>query len=236
ERENVSAAIRVLEAAGYRVYVPRWMPEGDRDDRNLCCGRTFLAVGMVEEAKRQADYLLSALTPIAEAGIDIVGLEPSCLFTMKDEILSMRLGDDAEIVAKHAMMIETFLEREAQAGNLGSLVSRLKPASAPILVHGHCHQKAFGEITPTLAVLGLIPEAKPSLIESSCCGMAGAFGYDAKHYDVSMQMAELSLLPAIRQAPDAIVVADGTSCRHQIHDGAAREAKHAIRVLAEHLQ
>ena len=128
------------------------------------------------------------------------------------------------------------LEREAKAGKLTSLLSRLKPAVAPILVHGHCHQKAFAEITPTLAVLGLIPDAKPSLIESSCCGMAGAFGYDATHYDVSMQMAELSLLPAIRKAPDAIVVADGTSCRHQIRDGAAREAKHAIRVLAEHLQ
>ena len=236
ERENVSAAINVLEAAGYRVYVPRWLPEGNRDNRNLCCGRTFLAVGMVDEAKRQAEYLLSALIPIAQADIDIVGLEPSCLFTMKDEMLSMRLGEDAKVVAKRAMMIETFLEREAKSGKLASLISRLKPATAPILVHGHCHQKAFGEITPTLAVLGLIPDAKPSLIESSCCGMAGAFGYDAKHFEVSMQMAELMLLPAIRKAPDAIVVADGTSCRHQIHDGAARKAKHAIRVLAEHLR
>ena len=104
-----------------------------------------------------------------------------------------------------------------------------------MLVHGHCHQKAFGEMSPTMAVLGLIPDAKPALIESSCCGMAGAFGYEAKHYDVSMQMAELSLLPAVRNAPDAIIIADGTSCRHQIHDGAARDAKHAIRVLAEHL-
>jgi Fe-S oxidoreductase len=191
---------------------------------------------MMGEAQRQADRLLSALAPLADAGIDIVGLEPSCLFTLKDEIPAMRLGADADVVAPRTMMIETFLEREAKAGKLASLTARLKPATAPILVHGHCHQKAFGEITPTLAVLGLIPDAKPSLIESSCCGMAGAFGYEAKHFDVSMQMAELSLLPAIRKAPDAIIVADGTSCRHQIHDGAAREAKHAIRVLAEHLQ
>jgi Fe-S oxidoreductase len=191
---------------------------------------------MMGEAQRQADRLLSALAPLADAGIDIVGLEPSCLFTLKDEIPAMRLGADADVVAPRAMMIETFLEREAKAGKLASLTARLKPATAPIMVHGHCHQKAFGEITPTLAVLGLIPDAKPSLIESSCCGMAGAFGYEAKHFDVSMQMAELSLLPAIRKAPDAIIVADGTSCRHQIHDGAAREAKHAIRVLAEHLQ
>ena len=191
---------------------------------------------MMGEAQRQADRLLSALAPLADAGIDIVGLEPSCLFTLKDEIPAMRLGADADVVAPRAMMIETFLEREAKAGKLASLTARLKPATAPIMVHGHCHQIAFGEITPTLAVLGLIPDAKPSLIESSCCGMAGMFGYEAKHFDVSMQMAELSLLPAIRKAPDAIIVADGTSCRHQIHDGAAREAKHAIRVLAEHLQ
>ena len=236
EPENVDAAMAVLTAAGYRVHVPRWVREGNRDDRNLCCGRTYLAVGMMGEAQRQADRLLSALAPLADAGIDIVGLEPSCLFTLKDEIPAMRLGADADVVAPRAMMIETFLEREAKAGKLASLTARLKPATAPIMVHGHCHQKAFGEITPTLAVLGLIPDAKPSLIESSCCGMAGAFGYEAKHFDVSMQMAELSLLPAIRKAPDAIIVADGTSCRHQIHDGAAREAKHAIRVLAEHLQ
>ncbi|MBC7710263.1 MAG: FAD-binding protein [Rhizobacter sp.] len=235
ERENVDAAVTVLGAAGYAVHIPRWAAQGDRDHRNLCCGRTFLAVGMVDEARRQAEYLLSALVPFAQAGISIAGLEPSCLFTMKDEMLTMRLGEDAQTVADHAMMIETFLEREAKAGRLDGLRAKLKPATSPILVHGHCHQKAFAEITPTLALLSLIPGAKPSLIESSCCGMAGAFGYDAKHFDVSMQMAELSLLPAIRNAADAIIVADGTSCRHQIRDGAAREAKHAMRVLADHL-
>ena len=235
ERENVDAAVTVLGAAGYAVHIPRWAAEGDRDHRNLCCGRTFLAVGMVDEARRQAEYLLSALVPFAQAGISIAGLEPSCLFTMKDEMLTMRLGDDAQTVADHAMMIETFLERETKAGKLDGLRAKLKPATSPILVHGHCHQKAFAEITPTLALLSLIPGAKPSLIESSCCGMAGAFGYDAKHFDMSMQMAELSLLPAIRDKVDAIIVADGTSCRHQIRDGAAREAKHAMRVLADHL-
>jgi Fe-S oxidoreductase len=191
---------------------------------------------MVEAAKQQAHYLLSALLEFAEAGIDIVGLEPSCLFTLRDEIPAMRLGEEADVVARHAMLIETFLEREEKAGKLDELRAKLKPAASPILVHGHCHQKAFGEMTPTLSLLGLIPDVKPNLIESSCCGMAGAFGYDSKHYDVSMHMAELSLLPAVRNSPGAIIVADGTSCRHQIHDGAAREAKHAIRVLAEHLQ
>jgi len=102
-------------------------------------------------------------------------------------------------------------------------------------VHGHCHQKAFAAIQPVLDVLTLIPGAQPTLIESSCCGMAGSFGFDAEHHAVSMQMAELSLLPAVRAAPDAIIVADGTSCRHQIADGAGRQALHVARVLAAHL-
>ena len=102
-------------------------------------------------------------------------------------------------------------------------------------MHGHCHQKAFDAVSPVLEVLRLIPGARPELIESSCCGMAGSFGYEAEHYDISMQMAELSLLPAVRAAPDALIVADGTSCRHQIADGAGRAALHVARVLADRL-
>ena len=109
---------------------------------------------------------------------------------------------------------------------------KFKPLNKPLKVHGHCHQKAFGAVSPILEVLRLIPGAKPELIESSCCGMAGSFGYEAEHHAVSMAMAELTLLPAIRQAPDAVLVADGTSCRHQIADGAGREAMHAARLLA----
>ncbi len=232
EPENVDAALQVLAAAGYKVHIAR-KPAGEKG--NLCCGRTFLAAGMVDEARQRAETLLNALSPYADRGIPILGLEPSCLFTLKDEMLTMRLGERAERVAKHAMLIETFLAREAAAGKLDLFKAKLQPADKPILVHGHCHQKAFAEITPTLSVLSLIPGASPSLIESSCCGMAGAFGYEAKHLDVSMQMAEISLLPAIRKAPDAIIVADGTSCRHQIHDGTQREAVHVVRVLAARL-
>ncbi len=113
----------------------------------------------------------------------------------------------------------------------GRFALPLRAAEAPILVHGHCHQKAFGAVSPILDVLRLIPGAQPELIESSCCGMAGSFGYEASHHQVSMDMAEAALLPAIRQRPEAIVVADGTSCRHQIADGAAREAVHVARLL-----
>ena len=227
ESENAVAAVRVLHAAGYAVHAAR-----SERDKALCCGRTYLAAGMADEAKARARQLVAALLPLAQRGVPIVGLEPSCLLTLRDEMLSMGLGPDARTVAGQALMLEEFLAREAQAG-------RFKPAWRParrqILVHGHCHQKAFGTAPAVLDVLRLIPGAQPALIESSCCGMAGSFGYEAAHHAVSMQMAELNLLPALRAAPDALVVADGTSCRHQIADGAARAAMPLARVLADHL-
>jgi FAD/FMN-containing dehydrogenase/Fe-S oxidoreductase len=222
-------AITVLERAGYTPIVIQ------KAKSHLCCGRTFLAAGMVEQAKEKLSELIAALVPYAKRGVPIVGLEPSCLFTLRDEALAMHLGEDAELVAKHALLIDTFLANEHKAGKLDAFAKLLKPAAQNVLVHGHCHQKAFAEITPTLALLNLIPNANPTLIESSCCGMAGAFGYEAKHYEVSMQMAELSMLPAIRNAKDSILVADGTSCRHQIQDGAQREAQHVVSVLARYL-
>jgi Fe-S oxidoreductase len=228
ESENAIAAVRVLQAGGYTVHAAR-----GESAQALCCGRTYLAAGMTDEAKARARELLAALLPLARRGIAVVGLEPSCLLTLRDEMLAMGLGDDAHTVAGQALLFEEFLAREAEAG-------RFQPAWKParqkkMLVHGHCHQKAFDAVQPVLDVLRLIPGAEPSLIESSCCGMAGSFGYEARHHDVSMQMAELSLLPAVRAAPDALLVADGASCRHQIADGAGRLAVHVARVLAEHV-
>jgi Fe-S oxidoreductase len=138
-------------------------------------------------------------------------------------------------VARSALLLEEFLAREARAGRLEELKGKLRPLDRKVLLHGHCHQKAFAATAPILDVLRLIPGAKPELIETSCCGMAGSFGYEAAHHDVSMAMAELSLLPAVRQEPGAIIVADGTSCRHQIKDGAQREAIHAAVLLARQL-
>ncbi|MDB5899537.1 MAG: FAD-binding oxidoreductase [Ramlibacter sp.] len=232
ESENAQAAFTVLQAAGYTVHIAA---KQNPDGKHLCCGRTYLASGMVEEAKAKAGELLAALAPLAERGIAVVGLEPSCLLTLRDEMTSMGLGAPAQVLAGQSFLLEEFLAREAGAGRLAVLQQKLKPLAAPLLVHGHCHQKAFGAITPVLEVLRLIPGAEPQLIESSCCGMAGSFGYEARHHAVSMQMAELSLLPAVRSAPDAIVVADGTSCRHQIHDGAQRQAIHAAVLLARQL-
>lgn len=226
ESENALAAARVLKAAGYTLHTV------EKRGGHHCCGRTFLASGMVDEAKRRAEALIDALRPLAEAGIPIVGLEPSCLLTLRDETLVMGFGKKAETVAKQALLFEEFIAREMKAGRFKLA---LTPATAPILLHGHCHQKAFGAVSPVLDVLKLIPGAEPELIESSCCGMAGSFGYEASHIDVSMQMAEASLLPAIRAKPGATVVADGTSCRHQIADGAAREAVHVAVLLDRHL-
>ncbi|MGI9024324.1 MAG: (Fe-S)-binding protein, partial [Burkholderiaceae bacterium] len=222
ESENAWAAARALKAAGYALHMVT------KDAGHYCCGRTYLASGMVEEAKLKARALIDALLPFANAGIAIVGLEPSCLLTLRDEALVMGLGEPAEIVAKHALLFEEFVARESKTGRFALA---FKASGAPVLLHGHCHQKAFGAVSPILDVLRLIPDANPALIESSCCGMAGSFGYEAKHYEVSMRMAEADLLPAVRRQPDAIVVADGTSCRHQIFDGAQRGAIHVALLL-----
>jgi Fe-S oxidoreductase len=224
-------AVKVLQAGGYTVHVA-----SKNEGKHLCCGRTFMANGMLDKAKAKASELIDALQPFAQRGIAIVGLEPSCLLTLRDETLVMGLGEAAVQVSQQAMLLEEFLAREAKAGKLEDLKARLQAAPQEILLHGHCHQKAFAALTPVQEVLQLIPQAKVQLIESSCCGMAGSFGYEASHCEVSMQMAELSLLPAVRAKPDAIVVADGTSCRHQIHDGAQREAVHVASLLASLLK
>ena len=233
ESDNATAAVQVLNTAGYSVHVAT---KTVVDGKHLCCGRTYLSSGMVNAARAKARELIDSLLPFAEKGIAIVGLEPSCLLTLRDEALAMGLGAAAHTVSGQALLLEEFLAREATAGQLEGLKSSLRPATQPILLHGHCHQKAFGAVSPILEVLKLIPGATPELIESSCCGMAGSFGYEASHFAVSMQMAELSLLPAVRKQPDALVVADGTSCRHQIQDGAQREAVHVARLLADHLK
>ncbi|APO51692.1 FAD-binding protein [Bradyrhizobium diazoefficiens] len=226
ERENLDAALRVLAAGGYRVHLPK--PASG--SRPLCCGRTFLSAGLVDEARSELDRLVAAFAPLAARGVPIIGLEPSCLLTLRDELASLRKDDDAKAISAHALTFEEFLVREAQAGRLQLPLGTVADKA---VVHGHCHQKSFGAFKPVEQVLRLVPGLEVETIESSCCGMAGAFGYGTETYDASIEMAELSLLPAVRRADEAtLVVADGTSCRHQIHDGAKREALHVARVLA----
>jgi Fe-S oxidoreductase len=161
----------------------------------------------------------------------VVGLEPSCLLGLRDELRALLPGPESAALAAAALTFEEFLARERSEGRLDLPLRRSPHARA--LVHGHCHQKAFGVLPPVVAALKLVPSLEVEVVQSGCCGMAGAFGYQKEHVDVSFKMAELALLPAIRAAsPDTVIVADGTSCRHQIHDGAAREAVHVVRVLA----
>jgi FAD/FMN-containing dehydrogenase/Fe-S oxidoreductase len=230
ERENLDAALRVLIAGGYRVYIPRPADGG----RALCCGRTFLSAGLVEEAKSELQRLVETYAPFASRGVPIIGLEPSCLLTLRDELLSLRNDTTAKAISAHALLLEEFLAREAESGRLAL---PLGPLPGKALLHGHCHQKSFAAFKPVEQVLRLIPELAVESIESSCCGMAGAFGYGAETYDVSLQMAEAALLPAVRKAESTtFIVADGTSCRHQIQDGTARGAVHAAQLLAMSLE
>ncbi len=235
EPENARDAVAVLSAGGYRVHVAR-AAAGDADaGRPLCCGRTFLAAGRIDEAKAEARRVVAALAPHVARGAAIVGLEPSCLLSLRDEFLVMGLGEAARKLAARSFLVEEFLAAEHRGGRLGLPLKALPQKRA--LLHGHCHQKAFDAFGAVREVLALVPGLAVDVVESSCCGMAGSFGYEAAHYDVSMQMAEVALLPAVRAAAaDTLIVADGTSCRHQIADGTRgsgrREAVHCIRVLA----
>jgi FAD/FMN-containing dehydrogenase/Fe-S oxidoreductase len=231
EPENARAAVRVLEAAGYRVVLAH-APQGERP---LCCGRTFLAAGLIEKAREEARRMLDALEPHVARGLPVLGLEPSCLYTLKDEFLAMLPGEFTQRVAANAMMLEEFLNAEQQAGHLALPLSPLPEKRA--LLHGHCHQKAFDSIGAVESVLKLIPELAVNTVPGTCCGMAGAFGYEAEHYEVSMKIAELDLLPAVRAtSDDTLIVADGTSCRHQISDATARRPIHVAQVLAAALR
>lgn len=226
ERENLDDALNVLVAGGYRVHLPKPV-EGKRA---LCCGRTFLSAGLVDKARGELSRLVATFAPFAERGVPVVGLEPSCLLTLRDELLSLRNDPAAKAVSQQALLFEEFLVREAASGRLQL---PLKPIAPKAMVHGHCHQKSFDAFKPVEKILRLIPDLDVQVIESSCCGMAGAFGYGAETYNESIAMAELNLLPAVRKAPnEAIIVADGTSCRHQIKDGSGRGALHVARVLA----
>ncbi|MDT7953592.1 MAG: FAD-linked oxidase C-terminal domain-containing protein [Acetobacteraceae bacterium] len=213
EPENVQAAQIVLRAAGYRAVVPR---------RRLCCGRTYLAAGLVERARAEARRTIAALS----GGLPVVGLEPSCLLTMRDEFRSLLPGPATDALAARAVLLGEFLAREGSPARLRSVAGRAH-------VHGHCHQKAFGAFEGTLAALRQVPGLEVQPIESSCCGMAGAFGYGTETQEVSRAMGERTLAPAVRKAgPDDLVIADGTSCRHQIRDLTGRRAVHSAVALA----
>ncbi|WP_311032444.1 FAD-binding and (Fe-S)-binding domain-containing protein [Mesorhizobium koreense] len=231
EAENLDAAVRVLGAAGYRVHHAQAADGG----RGPCCGRTFLSAGMVEEARKEAERSAAMLLPYVRAGARIVGLEPSCLLTFRDEYESLLPPEDFKALAEASLLFDELLAPDA--GRIADLLGIRDQGGRVARVHGHCHQKSMDALAPLEKLLGAIPGLDVRVIDSSCCGMAGAFGYGAETIDVSMAMGELTLLPEVRKTgPDDVIVANGTSCRHQIHDGAGRDAIHIIRFLDELIQ
>ena len=227
EPENGRAAERVLTRAGYRVVSP-----DPARGRPFCCGRSFLSAGLVEEARHEARRTLDALAPHVAAGTPIVGLEPSCLLTLRDEFLAILPGAQTKAVAERAQLFEEFVESELAAGRFQLPLRSMEGRTA--LLHGHCHQKAFGTVGAAVKALQLIPGLSVETFDSTCCGMAGSFGLEAEHYQVSLQIGELGVLPKMRAAsPDTLLAANGTSCRHQIADAAGREARHLVRILDE---
>ncbi len=228
EPENLHAAVDVLSALGYRASQVH-----SASGRRVCCGRTFLSAGLVDEARVEAQRFVEAVRPFVERGVPIIGLEPSCLFTLKDEFLSLLPGEATTAIAPLAYLFEDFIAAEADAGRIKGKIAKYQ---AKVLLHGHCHQKSFNVMPAVTKALGLIEGLDVELVESSCCGMAGAFGYAADTYETSMAMGELSLLPAVRKAAaDTIIAADGFSCRHQIADGSGRQARHVARIMRDAL-
>ncbi len=229
EPENLRAAVRVLAAAGYRVAVAT-----ARSGKRLCCGRTYLNAGMVDQARREMRRTLETLDPFVNRGVPVIGLEPSCLLTFRDELMVVLPTEESRGLGGAALLFEEFAVREQEAGRW-----RLNLAAAPatrVLVHGHCHQTALGAGSAVATMLQWIPGVEVQMTDGTCCGMAGSFGYELEHYDLSLAIGELDLLPAVRRSdPATTIVADGTSCRAQIAHATRREAVHAVQVLDKRL-
>ena len=225
EAENLHAAIAVLTAAGRRVHIAQRDGGG-----RLCCGRTFLSAGLVDQARAEMARTVAALAPFVARGLPVLGLEPSCMLTLRDELLAVLPGPESEALTQNALLLEEYLAAEHQAGRLHLNLNG--GHAGKVLVHGHCHQKAHQTMAAMTTVVDLIPGATAETVPSSCCGMAGAFGYGADTYDTSIAMAEAALLPAVRDAAATMaIVANGTSCRQQIKHGSGREAVHVAQLL-----
>ena len=221
-----SAAVRVLEALGYQVILPRVK----------CCGRSMLSKGMMDQARANASYNVEEVYRYVESGAKLVGIEPSCVLSFADDYVDLRGVDTskAKAIAQNTMLVEEFVDHAIAQGAEIDLDGRKLPDR--IMLHGHCHQKALVGTGSAMGVLRSIDGCEVTEINSGCCGMAGSFGYEVEHYDLSMEIGEMSLFPAIRaQKGDFVVVAEGVSCRQQIAQGTGKQARHLVEVLADAL-
>ena len=214
------AAVEVLEAAGYDVELVN----------GGCCGRPMISKGLLTQAREQANANIDALYAYAERGIPIVGCEPSCLLTLRDEYPEFVADQRAQTVAENSFLIDEFL---ANANSAGRCDLQFSDRHKQVLFHGHCHQKAITGTASAMSVLNMPPGYRAELINAGCCGMAGSFGFEKEHYDISMQIGGLSLFPAIAAKPDWEVAVMGVSCRQQVEHGAGRRARHLIEVLRD---
>jgi len=215
------AAVELLEAAGYRVVLV---------DKK-CCGRPLISKGLLAEAREHAAWNVARLHPYAARGVAIVGLEPSCLLTLRDEAVDLVRTDAARAVARQSFLLEEFLLRERGQG----LALRFSGDGRKALLHGHCHQKALVGTGPTVAALRWAG-FEVTEVDSGCCGMAGSFGFEREHYDLSVALGNRRLAPAVKAAPaGTVLVAPGISCRQQIDHLTGRRALHPAEVLREAL-
>jgi Fe-S oxidoreductase len=223
EPEVGVAATELLEAAGYEVILA--------EDR-VCCGRPMISKGLLREAKANAEHNIKVLAPYAERGVPIIGCEPSCLLTIRDDYPELVPGEAADKIAAATYTLEEFVAQEVEAGAL-----TFTDGARKVLLHGHCYQKSLVGTEPAKTALGLPASYEVEEIPSGCCGMAGSFGYEKEHYDLSQQIGELVLLPAVREAgEDVEIVAAGLSCRQQIAHGTGREARHPALALRDALK
>ncbi|MGH7173505.1 MAG: (Fe-S)-binding protein, partial [Gemmataceae bacterium] len=216
------AAVRVLERAGYTVELADL----------VCCGRAMISKGFLHETRTLIQEQAAGLAQRLADGTPLLGLEPSCLLTLADEWTELLPGTPTRSIASAAHLADDWLARQVQNG---SCELKLRPRPEQCVLHGHCHQKALLGTGGSAAALRLVPQLDVTVLDTGCCGMAGSFGFEREHYDLSVRIANLALLPALAKAPEAIVTATGTSCRHQIKDLARRQARHPLQVLQEQL-
>ena len=217
------AAVELLEAAGFRVTLAN----------ARCCGRPMISKGLLDEAADHAHYNVDLLHAYASQGIPIVGCEPSCLLTFRDEYPELLKDEKSRTVAAHTYMIDEFLVMLQDSGGLDLEFSEV---ARKVLFHGHCHQKSLVGTASSLRALRLPPGYQVELVNSGCCGMAGSFGFERKHYDISMSIGEQALFPAVRaKEPDWEIAVMGVSCRQQIEHGTGRRARHLVGVLRDAL-
>ena len=224
EPENIRSAIKVLKSAGYFPFIPN-----SKDNKALCCGKTYLSNGLIENAKIEASKILNTFLPYLQKGIEVVGLEPSCILSFRDELPALIKDTNIKLLQNSSYTFEELLEKNCKK-------LKFKKLNQKVLLHGHCHQKAFDVVKPIERLLKKIEGLEVETIETSCCGMAGAFGYGKDTFDISMKMANEKLFPAIKNTnKNVTIIADGTSCRCQIKDGLNRNAIHVSKFLDENI-